>query len=70
MPLCFVASNRGQRLGYCFRSMCSLSWGRRGCPRGHCLRNLLLPCLLGRNLHNGLGAPFVTPVVTRSEAGL
>jgi hypothetical protein len=66
----FLALNHGQRLDCYFHSMCSLAWSRRGCRRGHCLRSLLLPCLLGQHLRNSLSAPFVALDATRSDPGL
>jgi hypothetical protein len=64
----FLASNRGQRLYYCFCSNCSPALGQRGYRRGRCSCSLLLPCLLYPNLQNGFSVPSVALIVNQSEA--
>jgi hypothetical protein len=51
----FLASNRGQRLYYCFHSNYSCALVYRGCHRDRCLHSLLLPYLSYLRLHSGFG---------------
>jgi hypothetical protein len=53
----FLASNRGQRFCYCFRSSCSPVLVRRDCRRGRYSRSLLLPYPLYPRHRSGFSDP-------------
>jgi hypothetical protein len=51
----FLASNRGQRFCYCFRSSCSHVVVHRNCRRGRYSRSMLLPYPLHPRHRSGFG---------------